>query len=124
MLAELRANAAVAARREAAERRRREAVRRPETAFSLVGVDALAIDVGESLYALLAPPNCDALLDRVGDVRRALAIEIGIVIPGARLRDDPLRDPATYAIRVRDRVAAEGTLRLDRLLAVAAPEVL
>jgi flagellar biosynthesis protein FlhA len=106
------------------DQRRREAVRRPETAFGLVGVDALAIDVGADLYALLAPPNSETLLDRVADVRRALAAETGIVIPGVRLRDDPLRDPRTYALRVRDRVVAEGIVRLDRLVAVAAPEVL
>jgi flagellar biosynthesis protein FlhA len=110
--------------RAAHDQRRREAVRRPETAFGLVGVDALAIDVGADLYALLAPPNCETLLDRVADVRRALAAETGIVIPGVRLRDDPLRDPRTYALRVRDRVVAEGIVRLDRLIAVASPDVL
>ncbi|MEA2785774.1 MAG: flagellar biosynthesis protein FlhA, partial [Candidatus Eremiobacteraeota bacterium] len=110
--------------RAAYEQRRREAVRRPETAFGLVGVDALSIDVGADLYALLAPPNSEALLDRVADVRRALAAETGIVIPGVRLRDDPLRDPRTYALRVRDRVVAEGIVRLDVLIAVAAPDVL
>jgi flagellar biosynthesis protein FlhA len=63
-------------------------------------------------------------LDRIGDVRRALAAETGIVIPGVRLRDDGMRAPDTYAIRVRDRIAGEGRLRLDRLLAVAPEEVL
>ncbi len=106
------------------ERRRREAVRRPETAFGLVGVDALAIDVGAELYSLLVPPNSEALLDRVADVRRALAAETGIVIPGVRLRDDPLRDPRTYALRVRDRAVARGVVRLDRLVAVGAADVL
>ncbi|HEY0613764.1 MAG TPA: flagellar biosynthesis protein FlhA [Candidatus Elarobacter sp.] len=106
------------------EQRRRDAVRRPETAFGLVGVDALAIDVGADLFPLLVAPNCDALLDRIADVRRSLAAETGIVIPGVRLRDDPLRDPRTYAIRVRDCVAAEGVVRLDRLIAVGGPEVL
>jgi flagellar biosynthesis protein FlhA len=110
--------------RAAAERRRKDAIRRPESAFALVGVDALSIDVGTDLYALLAPPNADALLDRIGDVRRALAAETGIVIPGVRLRDDGLRAPDTYAIRVRDRIAGEGRLRLDRLLAVAPEAVL
>jgi flagellar biosynthesis protein FlhA len=106
------------------ERRRREAVRRPETAFGLVGVDALAIDVGAELYSLLVPPNSEALLDRVADVRRALAAETGIVIPGVRLRDDPLRDPRTYALRVRDRAVAQGIVRLDHLVAVGAADVL
>jgi flagellar biosynthesis protein FlhA len=57
-------------------------------------------------------------------VRRALAADIGIVIPGVRLRDDPLRDPGSYGLRVRDRLVAEGAVRLDRLVAVGAPDVL
>jgi flagellar biosynthesis protein FlhA len=124
LLAERQKRHADAHLRAAHEQRRREAVRQPETAFGLVGVDALSIDVGAELYALLVPPNSEALLDRVADVRRALAAETGIVIPGVRLRDDPLRDPRTYALRVRDRVAAEGIVRLDRLIAVGDAHVL
>jgi flagellar biosynthesis protein FlhA len=100
------------------ERSRKNSARRPEMALALVGVDAIAIDFGIELYPLLNAPNADALLDRIGDVRRALAAEIGLVVPGVRLRDDGMRDPHTYAIRVRDEVVAEGTVRLDALLAV------
>ncbi len=120
-----RRRAAGAAAREAAHAQARTAaIRRPETALALVGVDAFAIDVGSELFPLLAAPNADALLDRIGDVRRALASEIGIVLPGVRLRDDPQRVPSTYAIRVRDEIAGEGVLRLDKLVAVADPAVL
>lgn len=108
----------------AREMARRVAIRRPETALGLVGVDALSIDVGLDLGALLVPPLADAFLDRIGEVRRGLAVEIGIVMPGVRLRDDLARDPQTYAIRVRDAVAAEGRLQLDKLLAVADDRVL
>ena len=103
---------------------RRQAVRRPEMALGLVGVDALSIDIGSNLTQLLAPPLADALLDRVGEVRRALAAEIGVVVPGVRLRDDLARDPNTYALRVRDEMAGEGMLHLERLLAVAEVDVL
>lgn len=123
-LSKTRLAAAEERQRQAQERRRKDAIRRPEAAFALVGVDALSIDVGADLYALLVPPNVDALLDRIGDVRRALAAELGIVIPGVRLRDDALRAPETYAIRVRDRLAGEGRVRLDRLLAVAPEAIL
>ncbi|HTX03183.1 MAG TPA: flagellar biosynthesis protein FlhA, partial [Candidatus Acidoferrales bacterium] len=103
---------------------RRIALRRPESALGLVGVDAIAVDVGADLLALLKPPYDDALLDRIGEIRRALAIEIGIAIPGVRLRDDLTREKDTYAIRVHDAVAAAGRLRLDRLLAVGNEDLL
>jgi len=103
---------------------RRAAIRRPEMALGLVGVDALAIDVGLELGALLLPPLAERLLDRIGEVRRAVAGDIGIVMPGVRLRDDLTREAATYAIRVRDVVAGEGRLRLDMLLAVADEPIL
>jgi len=102
---------------------RRTAIRRPEMALSLVGVDAISIDVGLELGALLGP-FADALLDRIGEVRRALAGDLGIVLPGVRLRDDLARDPGTYAIRVRDALVGEGRLRLDGVLAVAEGAVL
>jgi len=113
--------AALAAAKDGA---RRAAVRRPEMALGLVGVDALAIDVGLDLGALLVAPLADALLDRIGDVRRATAGDIGIVMPGVRLRDDLTRDGTTYAIRVRDVVAGTGRLRLGSVLAVAGEAVL
>jgi flagellar biosynthesis protein FlhA len=98
---------------------KRAAIRRPETALALVGVDALSIDIGSGIGALLITPHAEALLDRIGEVRRALAAEIGIVLPGVRLRDDLQREASTYAIRVRDGIIGEGSLHLAALLAVA-----
>ncbi len=105
------------------EEAKRRSMRRPEIALGLVGVDALAIEFAPDLAALLAAPLSDALLDRIGEVRRALASEIGIVLPGVRLRDDLARERG-YAIRVRDRIVGCGELRLDALLAVADETVL
>lgn len=106
------------------EHAKRQAIRRPEMALGLVGVDAICIEIGANLAPLLGAPLADALLDRVGEVRRALAAEIGVVLPGVRLRDDLSRDPDTYAIRVRDELAGEGALQLDRMIAVGEEPVL
>jgi flagellar biosynthesis protein FlhA len=111
-------------RAEARADAKRRAMRRPELALGLVGVDAIAIEIGAHLAPLLAAPLADALLDRVGEVRRALAAEIGVVLPGVRLRDDLERDPDTYGIRVRDQAVATGRLDLSRVLAVADAGVL
>ncbi|MGB8964476.1 MAG: flagellar biosynthesis protein FlhA [Candidatus Cybelea sp.] len=109
---------------DARERSKRNAMRRPELALGLVGVDAIAIEIGADLAQLLTLPLSDALLDRIGEVRRALAADIGVVLPGVRLRDDLARDPHTYGIRVRDRPAGGGRLDLERLLAVGEEAVL
>ncbi len=109
---------------EARERIKRNAMRRPELALGLVGVDAIAVDIGADLAPLLTVPLADELLDRIGEVRRALAADIGVVLPGVRLRDDLAREPRTYGIRVRDRLAGIGRLDLERLLAVAEETVL
>jgi flagellar biosynthesis protein FlhA len=106
------------------ERLKRNAMRRPELALGLVGVDPVAIEIGADLAQLLGTPLADALLDRIGEVRRALAADIGVVLPGVRLRDDLARDPRTYGIRVRDRSVGSGRLELERLLAVADEGVL
>jgi flagellar biosynthesis protein FlhA len=110
--------------RAAQDAARRASIRRPEMALALVGVDALAIDVGSGLAALLMAPHAERLLDRIGEVRRAIAADIGIVLPGVRLRDDLTREAQTYALRVRDTIVGEGRLYLDRFLAVADEAVL
>jgi flagellar biosynthesis protein FlhA len=99
-------------------------MRRPELALGLVGVDAMSIEIGAELARLLAPPLADGLLDRIGEVRRALAADIGVVLPGVRLRDELSRDPHSYGLRVRDRLVAHGRLELDRVLAVADEAIL
>lgn len=109
--------------RDAAARVQREqaaqrALRRPESALSLVGVDAIAIHFGGELTRFLVPPLCNALLERIADVRRALASETGLVLPGVRLRDDLQLQARSYSIFVRDRKTAGGTLELERMLAV------
>jgi flagellar biosynthesis protein FlhA len=102
----------------AALTKRRDA-RRPESALGLVGVDAVALEFGADLVGIMHGENGEALLDRISEVRRAIATETGVVMPGVRVRDDQARDPGSYAIRVRDEIAAVGTLRTKELLVVA-----
>ncbi|MBV8170633.1 MAG: FHIPEP family type III secretion protein [Candidatus Eremiobacteraeota bacterium] len=94
---------------------------RPEGAVSLLGVEQVGIDLGEALLPLLDEPAGSALLSRIGVLRRCLALELGIVLPGVHVRDDLRLPERGFAIRVRDRVVARGELHADRPLAIGAP---
>jgi flagellar biosynthesis protein FlhA len=111
--------------RAAAEARRRQALeRKPESAVSLVGVDQLSIDVGEALLPLLDEPGGSALLSRIAGLRRALALELGFVLPGVRIRDDLRLPPRAFVIRLRDRLVAQAQLHADRPLLLGPPALL
>ncbi|MDQ2762512.1 MAG: flagellar biosynthesis protein FlhA, partial [Pseudomonadota bacterium] len=104
--------------------RKRALERKPESAVALLGVDHLAIDVGEALLPLLDEPAGSALLGRISDLRRSLALDLGLVIPAVRVRDDMRLPPRGFAIRVRDRVVAQAQLHADRALAIGPPGAL
>jgi len=103
------------------QRRRQSQARKPETVVALLGMEQLTVDIGESLLSLLEEPAGSALLQRIAALRRALALELGIVLPGVQVRDD-LRLPARgFAVRVRGRVVSSGQLHADRALAIGPP---
>ncbi len=107
------------------EARRRSAhARQPEQAVALLGVDALAIEVGEALVSMLDEPASSALLARIALVRQHVALELGIVIPSVRVRDDQRLAPREFVIRVRERVVARGELHAARPLAIGSPTAL
>ena len=67
------------------------------------------------------------LLERVNDVRRRLAQDLGVVLPSVRIRDDASLPPQGYCVRLRDAVAGAGTIRPAGVLVMdpsgAAPQV-
>jgi flagellar biosynthesis protein FlhA len=106
------------------EDRRRSETHKPEHAVSLLGLDVLSVHVGEALLPLLEPPACEELLGRIALVRRRIALELGILMPGVAVSDDLQLPARGYAIRLRDRTVAQGLLHPDRPLVVGAPEAL
>ncbi|HXW50898.1 MAG TPA: flagellar biosynthesis protein FlhA [Candidatus Acidoferrales bacterium] len=99
----------------------REKAQKPESAVTLLGVDVLSIHVGERLLPLLERPASEALLSRIASVRARVALELGIVLPPVAVQDDLRLPQRGFAIRVRDRVVAQGALHADRPLAIGEP---
>lgn len=95
-----------------------EETKKPENVFNLLNVDTLELELGYGLIPLVDANQGGDLLDRVILIRRQIAIELGIVVPPVRIRDNMQLEPNKYLIKLKGVVMAEGELLLDRLLAM------
>jgi len=101
---------------------------KPEAApiKDLLHVEPLEVEVGYALVPLVDEAQKGDLLQRIGLMRKQLALEMGIIVPPARIRDN-IQLPATeYAIKLRGVRVAGGEILPRYLMAldttgVAAP---
>lgn len=83
-------------------------------------VEALELELAPDLLALVDPGLGGNLLDRVRTLRRHLALELGLVAPLVRTRDDLLLPPSTYVIRVHGVEVGRGQAPAGTVLVLAA----
>jgi len=72
----------------------------PESSARDMRVEPLELELAYDLIDLVDASTGGDLLDRVRALRRKLALELGIVIPLVRTRDNLDLPPKTYAIRL------------------------
>jgi Flagellar biosynthesis pathway, component FlhA len=106
------ADAALAAETEAAEAPKDG----PEDLIEQMRVHALEIQLSPDLVPIAS--GADDLLGRVRALRRRLALELGIVVPPVRTRDNVELPLSTYVIRVAGVEAGRGTAPTGRVLAL------
>lgn len=100
------------------ERESKSAARPQEDPTRLLAVDVLRIELGSNLLALALPDHGGDLADRVGQARKSIALELGIVLPTVRLRDNLSLPPNEYVIKLRDQVVARWEVQPNMLLAI------
>ncbi|MCZ6632278.1 MAG: flagellar biosynthesis protein FlhA [bacterium] len=83
-----------------------------------VHVDPLEITLGYGLIPLVDPAHGGDLLDRITLLRKSIALDLGIVIPPIRIRDDITFSPNQYAIKIRGVQVAGGDIQPRNLLAM------
>ena len=72
-----------------------------ENVMTLLAVDRIEIELGSNLVPLAMSENGGDLMDRVRGVRNQMAIELGIVLPTVRIRDNLQLKSNTYAIKIK-----------------------
>ncbi|WP_236567369.1 flagellar biosynthesis protein FlhA [Geobacillus sp. TFV-3] len=91
----------------------------PESVIQLLHVDPIEFEFGYALIPLADANQGGDLLDRIVMIRRQLALELGIVIPVVRVRDNIQLQPNEYRIKVKGEEVARGELLLDHYLAMS-----
>jgi len=81
-------------------------------------VDPLELEIGYGLIPLVDKDQDGDLLNRIAVIRKQQALEMGIIIPPIRIRDNLQLKPNDYAVKVRGNEVARGELRLNSYLAL------
>ncbi len=100
------------------EEKELEDVRKPENIISLLHVDPMELEIGYSLIPLVDVGQGGDLLDRVVMIRRQCALELGLIVPTIRIRDNIQLKPSVYVIKLKGVEIARGELLLEHYMAM------
>ncbi len=87
-----------------------------EPISSVLKMDLVRLELGYSLLSLINDTSNRRLTDQIKALRRALALEMGFVMPSVRIQDNMRLPPNTYVIYIKETEAGRGELRPNKLL--------
>lgn len=106
------------AKKEKVGKRKKKATR--ESVLELLAVETIEIEVGYRLVPLLNVEQGGDLLERIAQIRRQTALDLGIVLPSIRVRDNLQLAPNSYQIKLKGVAIETGEVYPDRSLAMNA----
>ena len=95
-----------------------EEIRKPENVVSLLQVDPIELEFGYGIIPLADASQGGDLLDRVVMIRRQIALDLGMIVPVIRLRDNIQLSPYEYCIKIKGVEVTRGELQNDCVLAM------
>jgi flagellar biosynthesis protein FlhA len=90
----------------------------PQQVIQMMSVDPLEIEVGYGLIPIVDEAAGGGLLRRITMIRRQVALELGVVLPTVRVRDNLQHAPNAYVVKLRGVEIARGTLQPGQFLAM------
>ena len=94
-----------------------------DNVFKLLSVEQIEMEFGYSLLHLVDEKSGGNFIDRVVLFRKQFAVEMGMVIPSVRMRNNPEINPNQYIIKIKGEEVARGEILVDHLLALDNGEV-
>jgi flagellar biosynthesis protein FlhA len=103
---------------EAAKEREKLTTKEPEKVEKLLGVDTMELEVGYGLVRLVDTAKGGDLLDRISLIRRQIAMDLGIIVPPVRIRDNMQLGANDYLIKIKGQTVAKGVTYPEQFLAM------
>ena len=100
-----------------------EEKRRPESVTTLLQVDPIELEFGYGIVPMVDVSQGGDLLDRVVMIRRQCALDLGVIVPAIRLRDNIQLGTNTYVIKIKGTEVTRGEVMADHLLALSTGDV-
>jgi flagellar biosynthesis protein FlhA len=85
--------------------------------YKALKVDPVEITIGSELIGLVGEEG-KLLADKLGSIRKQFALDMGVVLPPVRVRDEKRMAPTRYELRIFGSRVADGEVHPDRLLAI------
>lgn len=109
----------VRAARLAAEAEREKALKKePEKVEKLLDLDAMELEIGYGLVRLVDASKGGDLLDRISLIRRQIAVDLGIIVPPIRIRDNMQLGANDYVVKIKGQIVGKGVTYPEQYLAM------
>lgn len=86
--------------------------------YELLQIDAIEMQFGYSLIPLVDENSGSSFIERLITFRKQFAMEMGMVIPAVRLRDNGMLNPNQYIINIKGEEVSRGEILIDYYLAL------
>ena len=96
---------------------------KPESVLPLIQIDPLEVEIGYNLIPLVDPEQGGTLLDRITNIRRRSALDMGLIVPPIRIRDNMELEPEMYSILIKGVEVGRGSLQVGKLMAMDSGDI-
>src|SRR3712207_4108513 len=94
------------------------ATKEPEKVEKLLDLDTMELEVGYGLVKLVDAAKGGDLLERISMIRRQIAVELGIIVPPVRIRDNIQLSANDYVVKIKGQAVARGVTYPEQFLAM------
>lgn len=89
-----------------------------DNVYKLLNVEPIEMEFGYSLIPLVDESAGGTFIERVVIFRKQFALEMGMVFPSIRMRDNQHINPNQYVIKIKGEVVAQNEILVDHYLAL------